>query len=148
VGGKVVAIPVELGQNVTPGGTVAIVAPKSDILLAELYVPTRAAGFIKPGQTVKLMYQAFPYQSFGMGEAKVIAVSQTVLSPQELPIPGLPIQEPVFRVRAQLKSLTVRAYNEDRPLQPGMMLTADIILEKRSLIRWLLDPLYAAGRRA
>jgi membrane fusion protein len=27
------------------------------------------------------------------------------------------------------------------PLQADMLLRADIILEKRSLIRWLLDPL-------
>jgi membrane fusion protein len=30
------------------------------------------------------------------------------------------------------------------PLQPGMLLKADVILEQRSLMRWLLDPMLSA----
>ena len=35
----------------------------------------------------------------------------------------------------------IDAYGKRMPLQPDMLLNADIILEKRSLMSWLLDPL-------
>lgn len=148
IDGTVVAVPVERGQTVAAGAAIAVLAPRGSELIAELYVPSRAAGFIRPGQTVRLMYQAFPYQRFGAGSGVVQAVSSTVLSPSEVAIPGLTVQEPVFRVRIKLARFSVSAYGQEMPLQPGMLLTADIVVDRRTLIEWLLDPLYAAGRRA
>ncbi len=148
IDGRVVAIPVERGQTVAAGAAVAVMTPKGSVLTAELYVPSRAAGFIKPGQAVRLMYQAFPYQTFGAGHGVVKSVSRTVLAPSEIAIPGLTVQEPVFRVRVALDRQSVPAYGHDVPLQPGMLLTADVVIDKRSLLQWLLDPLYAVGRRA
>ena len=58
------------------------------------------------------------------------------------------MQEPVFRVRVRLAKDTIMAYGQDLPLQPGLLLSADVIIDRRSLIEWLLDPLYAVGRRS
>lgn len=148
VDGRVVALPLQQGQTATPGAAVAVLMPKGSDLLAELYVPSRAAGFIRPGQEVRLMYQAFPYQTFGTGRGVVRTVSQTVLAPSEVAIPGLTVQEPVFRIRVALDHKFVAAYGRRMPLQPGMLLTADVVIDRRSLLQWLLDPVYAAGRRA
>lgn len=148
INGRVLAVPVELGQSVPAGGAVAVLTPRDSQLNAELYVPSRSAGFIQTGQEVRLMYQAFPYQTFGTGEGVVTAVSRTVLAPNEVAIPGLTVQEPVFRIRVRLKAPFVKAYGRSMPLQPGMLLTADVVTDRRNLIQWLLDPLYAAGRRA
>lgn len=93
------------------------------------------------------MYQAFPHQKFGVGEGVVTAVSRTVLAPSEVAIPGLQVQEPVFRIRVKLARDNVAAYGETLPLQPGMLLSADVVIDRRSLLEWLLDPLYAVGRR-
>ena len=75
VAGRVAALPVAVGQPVSPGGTVAVVIPEGAKLEAELLAPSRAAGFIRPGQDVRLMLQAFPYQRFGTvkGEIKTIS---------------------------------------------------------------------------
>lgn len=145
--GRVLAIPVELGQSVGAGGAVAVLTPKGSRLMAELYVPSRSAGFIREGQEVRLMYQAFPYQTFGTGRGRVASVSSTVLAPAEVAIPGLTVQEPVFRVRVGLERASVEAYGRAVALQPGMLLTADMITDRRNLVQWLLDPLYASGRR-
>jgi membrane fusion protein len=147
INGIVMAIPVELGQTLPPGGTIAVIGPDDAELIAELYVPSRAIGFVRQGQLVNLMYEPFPFQRFGMGSGVVSAVSQTVLGPGELVIPGLTMEEPVFRVRVTLNSDTVSAYNESYSLRPGMLLAADIVTDRRSLIEWLFDPLYASGKR-
>jgi membrane fusion protein len=147
IGGRVVALPLEPGQTASPGAAVAVLMPSGSQLTAELYAPSRAVGFIRPGQEVRLMYQAFPYQTFGTGRGVVRSVSRTVLAPSEVAIPGLTVQEPVFRVRVALDRQSVAAYGRLTPLQPGMLLTADVVIDRRTLLQWLLDPLYAAGRR-
>lgn len=148
VDGRVAALPVRRGQSVPAGAAVAVVTAGEAPLEAELYAPSRASGFIREGQEVRLMYQAFPYQKFGAGEGRVTSISRTVLAPAEVAIPGLQVQEPVFRVRVKLSSEHVAAYGRSVALQPGMLLTADVVIDRRSLLEWLLDPLYAAGKRA
>lgn len=147
VAGRIAALPVNQGQTVDPGAAIAVMTAGDSPLEAELYAPTRASGFVNEGQTVRLMYQAFPHEKFGTGEGVVTSVSRTVLAPAEVAIPGLQVSEPVFRIRVRMKSDSVAAYGRRVPLQPGMLLNADVVIDRRSLLEWLLDPLYAAGKR-
>lgn len=144
---RVAALPVRPGQTVGSGETIAVLVPDGGQLIAELYLPTRAAGFIQPGQEVQLRVEAFPHQRFGTARAVITSVSRTVLAPNEAAIPGLALQEPVFRVEAALDRAEIDAYGETIPLQPGLLVSADIIIDRRNLIEWLFDPLFAAGRR-
>lgn len=93
------------------------------------------------------MYQAFPHQRFGAGQGEIVSVSRTVLAPSEVSTPGVTVTEPVFRVQVRLARDYVAAYGQRVPLQAGMQLTADVIVDRRTLFEWLFDPLYAAGRR-
>jgi membrane fusion protein len=97
---------------------------------------------------VLLRYHAYPYQKFGHHEGVVTNVSRAAVSPGELPsqLAGLTslygANEPVYRLTAGLASQTITAYGQPMPLQPGMQLEADVIIEKRRLIEWVLDPLF------
>jgi len=71
-----------------------------------------------------------------------------VLAPSEVSIPGLDIREPVFRVRVGLDREYVEAYGARVPLQAGMLLSADIVFDRRSLVEWLFDPIYAVRHRS
>ena len=144
---RVAAILQQEGRAVAAGQAIAVLLPDGDMIVAELFVPTRAVGFIRPGQEVRLAYEAFPHQRFGVGRGEIIQVSQTVLAPSEISVPGLLLNEPVFRVRARLERQQIEAYGEQIALQPGLLLSADIVLERRSLIEWAFDPIFAAGRR-
>jgi membrane fusion protein len=148
VAGRVAALPVAAGQPVSPGATVAVVIPEGARLEAELLAPSSAAGFIRPGQETRLMLQAFPHQRFGTLKGDIRAISRTVLGPTEISIPGMKIEEPVFRVRVNLARENIQAYGETIPLQPGMLLTADVVFDRRSLIQWLFDPLFAVAQRS
>jgi membrane fusion protein len=147
IAGRIAALPVSTGQALAAGGTIAVIIPIGGQLEAELLAPSRAIGFIKPGQQVKLSLQAFPYQRFGTLTGTVRTVSTTVVAPNEVAIQGLNIQEPVFRLRVALSREFMQAYGETVPLQPGMLVSADVVFDRRSLIQWLFDPIYAVGRR-
>jgi membrane fusion protein len=146
--GSVAALPVANGQPIAAGATLAVIIPVGGKLEAELLTPSRAIGFIEPGQEVQLQLQAYPYQRFGMLRGVVKNISSTVLGPSEIAIPGLTIQEPVFRVRVALTRELMNAYGKSYPLQPGMLLSADIVFDRRTLLQWLFDPIYAVGRRS
>lgn len=60
--------------------------------------------------------------------------------PGEVDMP-VPIQEPMYRVEVALGQQNIRAYGNNIPLQSGMLLSADIVLEQRSLISWLFEPI-------
>jgi membrane fusion protein len=58
------------------------------------------------------------------------------------------VKEPVFRVRVALSREEIQAYGEMIPLQPGLLLSADVVFDRRSLIQWLFDPLFAVAQRS
>ena len=155
--GTVTAIHAVPGAKADAGTPLLSIVPPTARLEAHLYAPSRAIGFVRPGQRVQLRYQAFPYQRFGHYEGVVAAVSRTALSPAELPaqLAGLtsvtgaagPAAEPIYRITVSLASQTVMAYGAKTPLQPGMTLEADVALERRRLFEWVLDPLYAVTGR-
>jgi len=147
VAGRIAAVPVSTGQAVAPGSTVAVILPEGGRLEAELLAPSRAIGFVRPGQEVAVSLQAFPYQRFGTVRGVVRSVSSTVLAPNEVPVQGLNLQEPVFRIRVTLSREVMHAYGETIPMQPGMLVSAQIVFDRRNLLEWLFDPIYAVGRR-
>ena len=56
-------------------------------------------------------------------------------------------KEPVFRIQVSLQKPFVEAYGEKVLLQPGMALTADIIIDRPGLFEWAFDPIFALGRK-
>jgi membrane fusion protein len=151
-GGTVTAITVEVGKPVSADTTLTSILPNGSELEAEIYVPSRAVGFIKLGMKVLLRYQAYPYQKFGQYEAVVHEVAGTSMSAQELTLPGAATAstqtpEPLYRIRLKLKQQSVLAYGKQVNLKPGMLLDASVILEHRRLYEWVLEPLFSISGR-
>jgi membrane fusion protein len=149
ISGRVSAVQATLGQSLDPYRPLMTVTPGDARLTAEVYVPSRAIGFIRAGQTVRLLYDAFPYQRFGAAQGTVEAVSATVLLPQEVnaALRTEEIREPVYRVIVAVARQHMLAFGRPMPLSPGMALSADIVLEERSFVEWLFEPILAMRGR-
>ncbi len=144
--GIITALQVQIGTPVDAAKPLMAIIPEGGVLLGELYVPSRAAGFVVAGQTVRLLFDAFPYTRFGPGFGTVTGVSTTVLRPEEVTA-SVKVQEPVYRIVVALRDTAMVAYGKRLPLQSGMALSADILLEDRTFLDLLLDPLRAASGR-
>lgn len=144
--GRLAGIVVDQGQSVAVEQRLASLLPKDSTLEAELYVPTRAAGFVRQGTEVLLRYDAFPYQKFGQFRGRVREISLTTISLAELQPAGA-ISEPVYRVRVRLDAQDVIAAGRPYALKPGMQLSATLVLEHRTLIEWVLEPLLGISSR-
>jgi len=138
--GRISTLQATVGQFADPRLLQMEIIPNERVLQAELFVPTRAIGFVRAGQHVRILYEAFPYQQFGAYGGRVSKVSQTILTKSDASGP-IELKEPAYKVTAELDRPDIDAYGKKIPLQADMLLRADIILEKRLLISWLLDPL-------
>ncbi len=127
-----------VGQSVVNGQYVLSIIPQNARLVAALYVPSRSRGFIAPHQQVGLRYDAFPHQQFGVFKGQVIEVSESSVLPSEVERP-LPYNEPVYRVLVAPDEQQITDRSEPLILSAGMTLTADIVLERRSLMDWLMS---------
>jgi membrane fusion protein len=142
--GTVTAILAERGQMVG-AQPLATLLPKDSRLEAHLYAPSRAVGFVEPGQGVRIRYAAYPYQKFGQYSGRVTQVSRSALSANELPAQLAQIGqqtagEGVYRITVALTQPSVNAYGKAQPLTAGMQLEADILQDSRTLIEWVFEP--------
>ena len=140
IAGTVATIQAAPGSSVDPGRLLLNIVPQDEILQAELFVPTRAIGFVEVGQNVRLQYEAYDYRTFGVQPGYVDEISATPLLPSDARY-QVGISEPAYRVKVRLERQHVSAHGARHPLQPGMLLAADIVLEERSILSWIFDPL-------
>ncbi|HML29567.1 MAG TPA: HlyD family efflux transporter periplasmic adaptor subunit, partial [Hyphomicrobium sp.] len=145
--GVLTSIRVQAGQSVAPGAVLLTLLPSDGRLQANLFVDSSAIGFVEKGAVVMLRYAAFPFQRFGLYRGVVTEVTRApVESGDALDASGLKDSDKarggVYRIVVRPDRKTVTAYGEERALEAGMRVEADIALEKRPLYRWLFDPLY------
>jgi len=149
--GALAAVLVQPGQAVAAGQTLATLLPAGSVLEAELHVPSRAAGHLRPGMPVWLRVDAFPYARYGQIGGRVREVSQSAVPAADAdaaaPEPWRARAEAaaVYRVRVTLDAPSAQdATQAWRPLlKAGMHVQASLVAEKRTLLQWALEPLEA-----
>lgn len=147
VDGRVTAINAEPGQMAT-SQALAVIVPSDAPMVAHLYAPSKAIGFVQVGQSVRLRYQPYPFQRFGMQHGTVAEVSASPLSPDDLALlPSQPTRESLYRVVVRLDKSTIQAQGREVVLLPGTALEADIEQAEQRLIDWVLSPLKSAATR-
>jgi membrane fusion protein len=141
VSGVVATQMLKPGQAVQAGQPLMNVLPGEGTLEAELLIPSRAIGFMEPGDTVLLRYQAYPYQKFGHHRGRVSRISRSTVN--AAPASGDGAAEPLYRISVALDRQAITAYGKAEVLKPGMVIDADVLGEHRTLIEWLLEPIYS-----
>lgn len=142
--GIVTAISTMAGQTVTAGSPLLTIVPTEQPLVAQLFVPSSAIGFLREGADVLLRYQAFPYQKFGQYRAEIAEISRATLRPEDVAqIGGAGVGTASFyRILAQPELAFVNAYGQQEPLQAGMQVEAHLLVDTRPLYQWILEPIY------
>ena len=142
IDGTLATLDVVAGSTILPQQLLATIIPRQSSLIADVYVPSRAVGMVRPGQAVRLFYDAFPLQQFGAASGEVDTVAGFVSLPGDIPVAS-GLQEAAYKVRIRVASEHVEDGRGLYALRPGMALAAEIVLESRSLANWLLSPLQA-----
>jgi len=101
-------------------------------LQAELNVAQSGVGLIKPGQGVKLLYDAFPYQRYGVKYGTVRWISPASVNVNNAAI---------FRVLVDVLDDSVIVSGLKRSLMPGMGGRAEVVVDRRPLISYVFEPI-------
>lgn len=145
--GTVTGIQARRGEMAIPGKPLLSLLPKDSKLVGKLLIPSSAIGFVSPGLKVRLMLDSFPHQQFGTIAAELISISHAAVAPGDLDSP-IQTQVPVYLAEVSVEAEAFEAYGEQHFLRAGMLVKAEIILERRSLFDWLVEPLYSLRGRA
>jgi membrane fusion protein len=116
------------GAVIGEGDVLCELACAGDELQAELSIPETGVGRIHAGQGVRLLYDAFPYQRFGIKHGTLAWISPAST-------------DSGFRGRADIRNEAVAVNGQPRPLMPGMSGRAEIVIGRRSLISYVFEPI-------
>lgn len=122
-----------LGAVLQPSQTVMVIVPDTQHNVAEVNILNKDIGFIYPGQKAVIKIDAFPYTRYGTIEGTIINIAKDSIKHEQL---GL-----VYPVLIELDKQAIGEDEEQYHLATGMSLTADVIIEKRRVIDYLLSPI-------
>jgi HlyD family secretion protein len=122
------------GDKIQANTPLVSIAPKGARTILKLDINERDRGFLREGQMVKMKFSAFPYQRYGFINGTLEYISPTTKRSSET-------QDPVFKGNVSLEKDYYAVGDIKYPLRFGMAATAEIVVRKRRLIDYALDPL-------
>lgn len=120
------------GAVVQEGDVLGELACSGERLQAQLTIPQSGMALLKPGQGVKLLYDAFPYQRYGVRYGRLRWISPASVATDE---------GPAFRALADVKDEGIRVRGRLQPLSPGMGGNAEVVVGRRSLVSYAFEPI-------
>ena len=126
-----------------------ILVPQGSVLEAEVDIESKDIGRIRPGDTARVKFDAFPFQRHDTLPGRVRVISENAFSkanPEQLlkPEPGKESAEAFYRTRITLLSTQLRNVPDGFRLIPGMKVRAEVKVGKRSVISYFLYPVIRA----
>lgn len=120
------------GAVLHAGDTVTELACAADRLQAELQIPEAGVGKLKTGQGVKLKYDAFPYQRYGVRYGRVAWLSPSTVETRD---------GASFKAHVEISDSEMIVQGQSHTLFAGMSGKAEIVIGNRSLIEYVFEPL-------
>ncbi len=136
VSGTIFNFPVETaGEVVQQGEMLVEIAPKGTNLLLKAQMATQESGSLQKGMFVKIKFDAYPFQDYGIVEGKLKNISPTSKL-QETPTGDVAIYE----LEIELNQTCIPTATECIVLRPGDTATAEVVVRQRRVIDFILDP--------
>lgn len=130
-----------VGSVAREAETLFMLVPRDIHLQAEVNVDGKDIGQVAVGQSVRLKFDAFPFQKFGTGSGTVRVVSQDSFTPDPKVDGQRSMSAPYYRVLIDVADTRLRAQPAQFQMIPGMTVTAEMKVGRRSVISYFLYPL-------
>ena len=127
-------VPKAAGEVLKPGDLAADLVPLDGTLVAEVRLRPEDAGYVREGLPARIKLTAFDPEAFGAIDGQVLSVSPTTFRTEK--------GEPYYRVRLSLSRTRLVKGSEQHMVMPGMVVRAEIITGEKSVLRYLLKPIY------
>jgi HlyD family secretion protein len=131
-----------IGSVAKEAETLFVLVPRDVPLQAEVNVEGRDIGQLSVGQPVRIKFEAFPFQKYGTATGAVRVISQDSFSPDPKATEGAShTKTPYYRVLVDLVDTQLRLPKDRVQFIPGMAVTAELKVGRRSVISYFLYPL-------
>jgi hemolysin D len=121
------------GDKVQANTPLGAIAPKDARPVLKIEIAERDRAFLHEGQSVKLKFNAFPYQRYGLINGTLEYVSPATK-------PSTQDKQPVYEGRVALERNYYQVAGSRYALRYGMTANAEIVVRERRLIDLGLDP--------
>jgi hemolysin D len=139
--GTIFQLPVKRAKVfVQAGQLMAQVAPQGSTLILKAQIPNQDRGFLKVGMAVKLKFDAYRFQDYGIVPGRL-----QWIAPDSKMIETGSGQEEIFEVEVELDQSYIQARHKRTPLVAGLTATAEVIIQQRRVIDLILDPFRQLG---
>ncbi|WP_454618205.1 HlyD family type I secretion periplasmic adaptor subunit [Bradyrhizobium cenepequi] len=118
-----------------------VLVPRDVPLQAEVNVEGKDVGQVSVGQPVRIKFDAFPFQKYGTAKGEVRVISQDSFPPDPKAEGAHRPTAPYYRVLVDLSDTHLRLPAERAQFIPGMAVTAELKVGRRSVISYFLYPL-------
>ncbi|MCU0568088.1 MAG: HlyD family efflux transporter periplasmic adaptor subunit [Oculatellaceae cyanobacterium Prado106] len=136
VNGTIFQLPIQNpGAVVQPGTLIAQIAPQGAPMVLRVQMDSQEMGFLRVGLPVKVKFDAYPFQDYGIVPGQLVWISPDSKTLQEGQT-----QREVFELEVELEQLYIQAGNKRIQLSPGQTATAEVIIRQRRMIDFLIDP--------
>jgi HlyD family secretion protein len=136
ISGAIFQLPIQrAGVVLQPSTLVAEIAPQDSPLVLRSQIATSESGSLREGLPVKIKFDAYPFQDYGVVAGKLVKMSRT--SKVTETVQG---QVATFDLEIELNKPCIQTKNECITLMPGQTATAEIIVRQRHVIDFILDP--------
>ena len=130
-----------IGSVAQGGAIIFTLVPINTELEAEVQIDAMDVGYVKLGDTSRLKLDAFPFQRHGTLEGEVYTISEDAFRKETDPGQSM---DAFYKSRIKLTHIQLRKMPKQARLLPGMTITAEIVVGKRSVMSYLLWPLKRA----
>ncbi|MGL6344247.1 MAG: HlyD family efflux transporter periplasmic adaptor subunit, partial [Waterburya sp.] len=127
------------GSVVQPGERMIEIAPQDSTLILKAQIPPTDSGFLKKGMPVKIKFDAYPFQDYGISEGTLISISpDSKVAETAQTAQGQ--EDNYYELKVELDKPYVLDQGKRIKLTPGQTATAEIIVRQRRVIDFFLDP--------
>lgn len=136
--------PKSIGEVVKAGDMVVRIVPQGQELVAEVRISANDIGHIKVGSSAIVKFNAYDSALYGTLDGTVEYISATTFTPPpgQAPLPGQNPGEPYYRAIVKLPRENVGKGVFSKPVTPGMVLQAQIVTGSKSIVRYMMKPVF------
>lgn len=125
-----------IGGVIAPAQVVMELVPVDDVLIAETRISTEDIGHVHLGQPVTVKVSAFDFIRYGGINGELVSISASTFVDED--------GRPYYKGKVALEADAVGEGASAQKIIPGMTVQADIQTGERTLLQYLLKPVYVS----
>ncbi|MHC5352374.1 HlyD family type I secretion periplasmic adaptor subunit [Metapseudomonas furukawaii] len=132
-----------IGGVIQPGEDIMEIVPLEDQLIVEGQIKPQDVAFLRPGLPATVKVSAYDYGIYGGLKGTVVHISPDTLQDEKKLAAGRP-DATYYRVQVLTDTSWLEAADKRLPIIPGMTATVEIRTGEKTILDYLLKPIFKA----